>query len=303
MRDTVSVANPAKGGGIALVGAMIVAATAFLAGCRAAPSAVPISPATPDIDFEIARASAVRQPLLLLVTESGLSPADDAARSLFQSLAARGNFDRAIPVVLDLSASRNRATATRFHATNSPLLFCLSPRGLIVTRDQPPLTKNIILRRLDEVAREAPELDARLALLEAAAEKTRDSAAELALANFLFAQRNAREAIPRFKAVARSEAADPALRLRAWVDLVRAHFWIAEPEKGRHEAESLIATLGPKTPEARAGGELVLGLQDATGKRFALARREFEEAIAAAPQSAYAKQAAQALAELPGKGR
>jgi len=104
-------------------------------------------------------------------------------------------------------------------------------------------------------------------------------------------------------AVARSESANPARRIRAWVELARAHLWIAEPEKGRHEAEDLIAVLGPKAAEARAGGNLVLGLQDANAKRFAVARRELEAAIAAAPESDYAKQAAEAIAKLPGEGK
>ena len=64
-------------------------------------------------------------------------------------------------------------------------------------------------------------------------------------------------------------------------------------------AKDLIATLGPKSPEAVAGGNLVLGLQETRAKRVALARREFAAAIAAAPQSVYAKQAADAVAKLP----
>lgn len=47
----------------------------------------------------------------------------------------------------------------------------------------------------------------------------------------------------------------------------------------------------------------MLGMQDANAKRFALARRELEAAIAAAPESDYAKQAAEALAKLPGGGK
>ena len=52
-------------------------------------------------------------------------------------------------------------------------------------------------------------------------------------------------------------------------------------------------------PRTIAGGNLALGLQDATAKRFTLARKEFEAAIAASPDSAYAKQATAALAQLP----
>jgi hypothetical protein len=81
--------------------------------------------------------------------------------------------------------------------------------------------------------------------------------------------------------------------------MARAHLWIGEPEKARHEAKDLIATLGPTASEAIAGGNLVLGLQDITAKRYELARREFQAAIAAAPQSAYAAAAADELANLP----
>jgi hypothetical protein len=124
----------------------------------------------------------------------------------------------------------------------------------------------------------------------------------LALADFLLSHQNPREAIPHL-ANARSESANPDQRVRAWVELARAHLWIAEPEKGRHEANDLIAVLGPKIAEAQAGGNLVLGLQDANAKRFALARRELEAAVAASPESEYGKQAAEALAKLPGVGR
>ena len=89
------------------------------------------------------------------------------------------------------------------------------------------------------------------------------------------------------------------MRVQAWVALARAHLWIAEPEKGRHAAKDLIAVLGPKTPEALAGGDLVLGLQDTNGKRTSLARAEFEAAVSAAPNSIFAQQAAEALAQLP----
>ena len=89
----------------------------------------------------------------------------------------------------------------------------------------------------------------------------------------------------------------------AWVALARTHLWIAEPEKGRHEAQELMTVLGPKSMEAYAGCYLALGIQDGSAKRIALARREFQAAMAAAPQSVYAKQAAQALAALPGEAK
>ena len=202
---------------------------------------------------------------------------------------------------IDLSISRNRATVAQFHLTDTPLLLGLSPRGLIVTRDQGPLTHELVLKRLSQVAEKSQELDAKLGALESAlAENGNDAAAQLELADFLFAQQNAREAIPYFEAVARSESAHPAHRVRAWVELGRAHLWIAEPEKGRHEARDLIAVLGPTTPLARAGGNLVLGTQDANANRPTLARTELRAAIAAAPESDYARQAREILAKIPG---
>jgi hypothetical protein len=174
--------------------------------------------------------------------------------------------------------------------------------GLIVTRDETAITKALVLSRVGEIGEHGRELDAKLALLDAAvAKNANDTAAQWELAEFLLARRNAREAVSHLEAVARDEKAGTTLRVRAWVELARAHSWIAEPEKGRHEANDLIAILGPKTPDALAGGNLVLGLQDANAKRAALARREFQAAIAAAPESVYAKQAAVALAKLPGE--
>jgi tetratricopeptide (TPR) repeat protein len=260
--------------------------------------------ATPDLDAEIKRASGRRQPIFVLVAESGLSREDDRARILLESLAAKGELENIVPIVLDLSVSRNRATAARFHVTNTPVLFGLSPKGLIVTRDERVIRKDLVLNRIGEIAEGGRELEAKLALLEAAiAKNENDAIAHWELAGFLLARKNEREAIPHLEFVARDEAAGTTLRVRAWVELVRAHFWIMEAEKGRHEASDLIAILGPKTANARAGGNLVLGLQDANAKRVEGARREFEAAIAAAPESVYAKQAAEALAKLPGEAK
>jgi hypothetical protein len=172
---------------------------------------------------------------------------------------------------------------------------------LIITRDQKPLTRELVNARMAEIGQKAPALDAKLDLLQdAVAKNTNDAGAQMALADFLLAQQNDREAISHLEIVAHSESVDPALRVRAWVELAQAHLWIAEPEKGRHEAEALIDTLGPKKAVALAGGNLVLGTQDANAKRFALARRELETAIAAAPESEYARQASATLAKFPG---
>ena len=281
---------------------------AFLGGCRsesgdsatrAAQNAAP-----PDLDTVAAQASSLRQPVFVLVAESGLSREDDRACRLLEALAAKGRLGNVVPVVLDLSVSRNRATAARFHVTNTPVLLGLSPRGLIVTRDERAITKELVHNRIGEVAQRGRELEGKLALLEGAIGKGgNDAAAQLGLADFLLAQSNAREAISQLEAVAHNEAADSGLRVRAWVELARAHFWIMEAEKGRHEANDLIAILGPKSRDACAGGNLVLGRQDANAGRVAMAQREFGAAIAAAPKSVYAKQAAEALAKLPGEAR
>ena len=224
--------------------------------------------------------------------------------SHFEFIEQQAEKDKIRFVILDIGNSRNRATATRFHVVSTPLLVCLSPRGVIVSRLDLPLTKNDVVMRFSELVVQAPQLDAKLTALEAALAKNSAAPAEqLELAAFLLKQQNQREAIPHLAAVAHADAADNTDRIRAWVDLARAHLWIAEPEKGRHEAQRLIATLGKEHSEATAGGNFVLGMQDANGKRFELARRELHEAIAAAPKSSYAQEAAAALAKLPNEGQ
>ncbi|HUD82011.1 MAG TPA: hypothetical protein VMQ67_00845, partial [Candidatus Saccharimonadales bacterium] len=73
------------------VPAVVLAIVALLAGCRSGPDSSPPSvinnAPTPDLDAEIARASILRQPILILVTESGQSHADDRARTLFENVA------------------------------------------------------------------------------------------------------------------------------------------------------------------------------------------------------------------------
>jgi hypothetical protein len=239
------------------------------------------------------------RPLIVLVAESGQSQADTAALGALESRVVRNESGAALTVVMDLSVSRTRATAARFHALETPLLVCVSPRGVIISRDQKPITKTLILERMREAAEQSPQLDTKLARLEEVADKNKnDVAAQMDLADFLIERQNAFEAIPILAAVAHSEMADASLRIRAWVALARAHLWVAEPEKGRHEAQELMATLGGRAPEARAGGNLVMGSQDANAKRAGLARHEFEEAISSAPDSTYGKQAAAALANL-----
>jgi hypothetical protein len=268
---------------------------------RATPN-LPPSAAALDLDAEIARAFKDKRPVVVLVADSGQNDADAEPKSLLNASTRSDKSDDVVRLVHDLSVSRNRATAARFHITDTdtPLLVCLSPRGVIVSRDEKPITRELILKRTAEAVKRAPQLDAKLiALEEAAARDDFDAAAHLALADFLLAQQNAREAIPHLAPFAHSFGFGTSVRLHAWIELARAHFWIGEPEKGRHEASDLIDTMGPKSPEALAAGNLVLGLQDANAKRTALARQEFAAAVAAAPKSTYAKQAAEALAKLP----
>jgi len=285
---------------IVLLAASVLPASCHARSDRPTPSAtakLPPTAAVVDLDAEMARALEARRPVVILVVDSGENSAEE--KSYFESWAPKGNTDGAIPVVLDLGVSRNRATAARFHITdtNTPMFVCLSPKGVIISRDEPP---SLAVKPIAELAERASQLDAKVVSLEEAVAKNKaDAAAQLALADFLFAQKNAREAIPHFAIVAHSETADTTFRVRAWVDLARAHLWIGEPEKARHEATNLIAILGPKSPEAVAGGNLVHGLQDANAKRTALARQEFGTAIAAAPKSTYARQAAEAMAKLP----
>lgn len=261
---------------------------------------------TKEVDFNasLARASELKQPMIVLVAELGQSRADDTAVSFFESKTVKDMSQDAVMVLLDISDSRNRATATRFHVSETPMLLCLSSRGVIISRDQKPITRNLMSKRIGEATRQGPQLDAQFdALSNAARREPGDFAAQFALTDFLLDHHNAVEAIPALAAIAHSESNAPAVRIRAWVALARAHLWIAEPEKGSHEAEALIAELGAQNSEARAGGQLVLGFYDSASKRPALARQEFKAAIAAAPESLYGKQAAQALANLPKAGK
>lgn len=283
---------------------LYVALTSLVLGCHTGLGPpTPLSstgPATVDLDAEVARADSQGKPILLLVTEPGHSAADNSRliRRCSKNITEHG----IISIELDINVSRNRATALRFHITNTPVLFCLSPKGLIINRDEAPITKSLLFQRIEGIGAKATELDEKLGLLQGSvAQSSNATPAEFELANFFLAQQNAREAIPLLETVARTEAANTTLRISAWANLARAHLWVAEPEKGRHEAAALIAVLGPRSAEARAAGNYVLGIQDAAARRTARARQEFEIAINAAPDSPYAKQAAAALAMLPGE--
>jgi tetratricopeptide (TPR) repeat protein len=258
-----------------------------------------ITPA--DLTAAQKKASQLDRPLLVLVAEKGGSRADDDALDAFASRRVLQKADgQVLLAILELSVSRARATGARFHPVESPFLICLSPRGMVFSRSQKPINNELIVEKMRQAVENSPATDRKLETLEKAAASHKDEvAAQLALADFLMQRQNAFEAIPVLEAVAHSKEVPAPVRIQAWADLVRAHFWIVESEKGRHEAMDLIAELGTTNPEAHSAAMLALGNQDATNpKRIERARQEFEEAAAAAPDSVYATQATAALAHL-----
>jgi hypothetical protein len=265
-------------------------------------SQAPAAPTT--IDFsaqDVGKPLAAGEPAIVLVVESHHSGADDRAWGTLQH--AISPSDHIATVVLDISDSQNREIAARFHPNNTPLLVCMSAKGVIVSRDKGPVTSENVHRRVSELMQHGPELDAKLAgLQKEATQKPNDPAGAFAVAEFLLDQKNCREAVRYLDSIAHSDSTEVNLRLRAWIDLCRAHDWIGHPEKAAQEARDLIATLGEKLPQAKAGGELVLGTLDAAAKHMANARKELHDAIAAAPDSEYAQEAAIMLTQLPTHG-
>ena len=200
---------------------MILAAAASLAGCRpniderSSPLPASGAPAV-DLETEISRASKTQHPLLVLVTETEPGAADTQARAVLADTPGDGPRDRVTPVLIDLANSRNRATAARFHFTELPLLVCLSPAGVILSRDEPPIAKDLVRKRIEQGVQLAPEVDREFASLQGAvAKNANDLAAKLKLADFLIAHQNAREAIPLLEAVATSDAVEMKDRVRA----------------------------------------------------------------------------------------
>jgi hypothetical protein len=288
-----------------LTGLFVAAAAASLVtGCRSelssSPPPFPSQPVpTPNLDHEIAAASLQALPLLVLVTDSDAGANDERARAALRFVCSGYYGEKARCVLLDISASRNRAEAGRFHVEATPALFTLSPMGLILSRDSAPITRAVCLHRLLMAHSNSLAEDGRFAALQQAISRNADDiAARLELADFLLAHQNIREAIPHFELVARSATAETALRVRAWVELARGRLWIAEPEKARHEAEALRAALGPASDLARSGADLVMGLLDVRNRQLTSARRNFEASIAEAPGSRYAKDAASYLENL-----
>jgi hypothetical protein len=282
--------------------AATVICLALLAGCRAGGNGTtpPQQEYARIVDLDPAIANAHGHPIVLLIGEFGPAGKDCSSRGLLTDPAVQDLKDGCDLLTIDLGISRNRAAAARFHTVQTPVLVCLSSKGIVVSRDVGNIDGNLLIKALAGLSSRAADLDAKFdALQNAVASNNTDPTARLALANFLLNQGNDREAIPFFKAVADADAVETGMRVEAWVAMARCHLWIAEPEKARHDAKALIAILGPNSNEAIAGGNFVLGLQDATAKRFTLARQEFEHAVSAAPESVYARQAAASLSQLP----
>jgi hypothetical protein len=249
-------------------------------------------------DDALAKAHQANKPLAVLVIDPDRGSADRSAQKVFESaLASRSDV---ASLVLDLRASRNRAAAAPLHALDVPTLICLSPKGIIVSRDEGFFTQALVREQIDRAIEISAQLDRRFSELQTkAVASPNDVKLQMDVADFLLAQHNDQLAIPYLKRVADDEQADLDNRIRAWVALGRAYLWDVEPEKARHCAQALIETLGPRSPEALAGGNLVRGLQDTKAKRWGRAREEFTAAVKAAPESAYGREAASLLAKLP----
>lgn len=244
-------------------------------------------------------------PLAVLTVDPSRGENDRAAAGAFRSVrSASPAANPAVFSLLELTESRSRALAAPLHALEAPTLVCLSPAGVIVSRDEGTITPQLVRQRIEEAAAQSPALDQHLADLQAAVDaRPTDAAASMQLADFLLAHHNEQQAIPHVEDVARDDAADVSVRVRAWVALGRAHLWVVEPEKARHAAQALMAALGPRSADAIAGGNLVRGLQDTKAKRYDRAGEELRAAVAAAPDSDYGREAAELLAKLPGGGK
>lgn len=282
----------------------ILTSALIFTGCHArSPQAAPPSAAISSNSLDAAASDARKsnRPLVILVIDPGRGPADRSALAAFQLAIA--NDSSIIAVALDLTLSRNRAAAAPLHALLAPTLITESPAGVITSRDDLPITADLIRQRIEQAKQQGPQLDHQLAQLTAAAANPADVTAQMNLATFLLAHANDQQAIAPLQAVAQNQNADLPTRIQAWVAVGKAHLWDIEPEKARHSAQSLIATLGPQSPDAVAGGNLVRGLQDTRAKRYDRAREEFNAAVAASPNSNYGKEAQAALAQLPVGGK
>lgn len=270
-------------------------------GILAAPGCAGMGDARGALDVAAARSRSRGRPLVVLVVDPSRGEADAEAERAFLSVAKDTAGVDAL--VLKLDDSRNRAAAAPMHALEGPTLVARSPGGMIVSRDDGPITADLARDRAEQAALIGKELDQEYARLSGeVARNPGDADARMGLAEFLVARQNEALAIPHLQTIADDGSADVGTRIKAWVMLGKAHLWVVEPEKARHAAQALLTTLGEKHPEAVAGGNLVRGLQDAKAKRYGRAKEEFEAAVAAAPTSEYGKEAGEGLAALPKGG-
>jgi len=274
---------------------IVVLACMWISGCL--PQAERAQPAQPpgggpNLDAALLQAKERQLPIMVVVAEDGRSPADDEVMARFRNGEIRSHLGTTLLIVLDLGISRLRAETARFHIADVPLLIVISSRGIIESRDEAPFDDALVMRRLMYAEHIGFELDTRLAELEEhVAALPDDLHQRMKLIKFLISRRNASEAIPHLALVRTSEQADLPLRIQAAVEEAQAHFWIGEPEKGRHVAEELIATLGAQSPEARCAGYYALGAQDALGRHRERGLHELDQAITTAPDSEYGTKA------------
>src|SRR5581483_1860479 len=196
-------------------------------GCESAPRAGEgaAGAATPvDLEAKQSLAAKFDSPLVILVVESGRSRADNNAMTIFGTPTFTGAAEGVTTAGLDIRNSRNRATVERFHLQRTPLLLCLSSRGIIISRDDREVTADLAAARARQALEQGPGLDEQFAALkEAARENPTNAGAQFHLTDFLMAHGNAAEAIPILAGLAHAEAAAPRDRIRAWVELGRAH--------------------------------------------------------------------------------
>ena len=250
-----------------------------------------------------------QRPVLVLIVDSGSGDADNDAASLLEDPAIKERSDRmhagsARPCYL--AESRDGGAIPRHRYA---LLVCLSPGGVIVSRDEKPITQETGSQTHRRGGETVPDLDPDTRCYKtrlvpwserAVATNPNQTAGKLNLADFLLAHHNAREAIPLFASVAHSDAGRDK-RSRAGLGRPgSAHLWIAEPEKGRHEAKDLIASLGPTTLPKRWPAEISCSACRMQRKAFCTRpHRNSKRRFPRRRIRLFAKQAAEALAKLP----
>jgi hypothetical protein len=255
---------------------------------------------SPDLPAALAHAREAKQPLVVTVIDTGPGATDARARSVLASRRVRDALAKVATVELDLDVSRSRATALALHVEDAPAVLGFSSRGLLVARDEKVESEDAVLGLLGETVSRGAGVDADLARLEApVAADPVDLAARSALVSFLLAHEAWRAAIPHLDVLAASEKLPVPDRVRAFADLARSYLATDDPEKGRKTAKTLLAKLGPSSPEARSAAHLLLGVRDGELGRTATARKELDEAVADAPDSPYAKEAREARARIP----